>query len=158
MLLGSMLAEYENFTIAKESRDELPDLEMTKNKQNNYTKHKQGESVKNKERKFRLSGNCYICKKYGHRASDCRYKKANTSQKQNDALAATVLKNDSRKPNVWYLDSSETTHERLDQHRNDSKPRNAQKTNTTAQAENHFKTGHILKFDETKILGKEDNW
>ncbi|KAI4475426.1 hypothetical protein M0804_014325 [Polistes exclamans] len=46
---------------------------------------------------------------------------------------------------------------RLDQHRNDSKPRNAQKTNTTALAEHHFKTGHIFKFDETKILDKEDN-
>ncbi|KAI4491598.1 hypothetical protein M0804_002990 [Polistes exclamans] len=139
MLLGSMPAKYENFTIAIESRDELPDLEslkaklieeearrgevytvsgetsydnalVTKNKQNNYTKHKQGESVKNKERRFRFSGYCYICKKYRHRASDCRYKNANTSQKQNDALAATVLKNDSRKPNVWYLDSGATTH------------------------------------------------
>ncbi|KAI4489735.1 hypothetical protein M0804_003917 [Polistes exclamans] len=47
---------------------------------------------------------------------------------------------------------------RLDQHRNDSKPTNAQKTNTTALAEHHFKTGHIFKFDETKILDKEDNW
>ncbi|KAI4472863.1 hypothetical protein M0804_015578, partial [Polistes exclamans] len=46
---------------------------------------------------------------------------------------------------------------RLDQHRNDSKPTNAQKTNTTALAEHHFKTGHIFKFDETKILDKEDN-
>ncbi|KAI4494771.1 hypothetical protein M0804_000972 [Polistes exclamans] len=25
-------------------------------------------------------------------------------------------------------------------------------------AEHHFKTGHIFKFDETKILDKEDNW
>ncbi|KAI4476882.1 hypothetical protein M0804_013209 [Polistes exclamans] len=41
---------------------------------------------------------------------------------------------------------------------NDSKPRNAQKTNTTALAEHHFKTGYIFKFDETKILDKEDNW
>ncbi|KAI4485278.1 hypothetical protein M0804_006783 [Polistes exclamans] len=47
---------------------------------------------------------------------------------------------------------------RLDQHRNDSKPKNAQKTNTTALAEHHFKIGHIFKFDETKILDKEDNW
>ncbi|KAI4476528.1 hypothetical protein M0804_013507 [Polistes exclamans] len=47
---------------------------------------------------------------------------------------------------------------RLDQHRNDSKPRNAQKTNTTALAEHHFNTGHIFKFDETKILDKEENW
>ncbi|KAI4484083.1 hypothetical protein M0804_007539 [Polistes exclamans] len=47
---------------------------------------------------------------------------------------------------------------RLEQHRNDSKPKNAQKTNTTALAEHHFKTGHNFKFDETKILDKEDNW
>ncbi|KAI4476578.1 hypothetical protein M0804_013472 [Polistes exclamans] len=46
---------------------------------------------------------------------------------------------------------------RLEQHRNDSKPKNAQKTNTTALAEHHFKTGHNFKFDETKILDKEDN-
>ncbi|KAI4484959.1 hypothetical protein M0802_012916, partial [Mischocyttarus mexicanus] len=57
-----------------------------------------------------FSGNCYICKKYGYRASNCRYKNANTTQKQNDALTATVFKNDSRKLNVWYQDSGATTH------------------------------------------------
>ncbi|KAI4476545.1 hypothetical protein M0804_013524 [Polistes exclamans] len=31
------------------------------------------------------------------------------------------------------------------------------KTNTTALAEHHFKTGHIFRFDETKSLDKEDN-
>ncbi|KAI4476263.1 hypothetical protein M0804_013750 [Polistes exclamans] len=46
---------------------------------------------------------------------------------------------------------------RLEQHRNDSRPKKAQKTNTTALAEYHFKTEHNFKFDETKIFGKEDN-
>ncbi|KAI4476761.1 hypothetical protein M0804_013305 [Polistes exclamans] len=64
----------------------------------------------------------------------------------------------------WYVkptssgQTKQKLKKRLDQHRNDSKPRNAQKTNTTALAEHHFKTGHIFKFDETKILDKEDNW
>ncbi|KAI4492377.1 hypothetical protein M0804_002168 [Polistes exclamans] len=47
---------------------------------------------------------------------------------------------------------------RLDQHKNDCKPMNAQKSNITALAEHHFSTGHNFKFDETNILDKEDNW
>ncbi|KAI4487261.1 hypothetical protein M0804_005410 [Polistes exclamans] len=46
---------------------------------------------------------------------------------------------------------------RLDQHKNDCKPMNAQKSNITALAEHHFSTGHNFKFDETNILDKEDN-
>ncbi|KAI4476983.1 hypothetical protein M0804_013163 [Polistes exclamans] len=47
---------------------------------------------------------------------------------------------------------------RLEQHKNDCKPTNAQKNNTTALAEHHFKTGHKFKFEKTAILDKEDNW
>ncbi|KAI4476044.1 hypothetical protein M0804_013913 [Polistes exclamans] len=47
---------------------------------------------------------------------------------------------------------------RLEQHKNDCKPINAQKSNITALAEHHFSTGHNFKFDETNILDKEDNW
>ncbi|KAI4476880.1 hypothetical protein M0804_013207 [Polistes exclamans] len=47
---------------------------------------------------------------------------------------------------------------RLEQHKNDCKPINAQKSNITALAEHHFTTGHKFKFDETNILDKEDNW
>lgn len=47
---------------------------------------------------------------------------------------------------------------RIDQHRNDCKPTNAQKSNTTALAEHHFKTGHNFKFDTATILDIEDNW
>ncbi|KAI4481669.1 hypothetical protein M0804_009190 [Polistes exclamans] len=47
---------------------------------------------------------------------------------------------------------------RLEQHKNDCKSINAQKSNITALAEHHFITGHNFKFDETDILDKEDNW
>ncbi|KAI4476739.1 hypothetical protein M0804_013356 [Polistes exclamans] len=47
---------------------------------------------------------------------------------------------------------------RLEQHKNDCKPINAQKSNITALAEHHFSTEHKFKFDETNILDKEDNW
>ncbi|KAI4474386.1 hypothetical protein M0804_014887 [Polistes exclamans] len=47
---------------------------------------------------------------------------------------------------------------RLQQHKNDCKPINAQKSNITALAEHHFITGHKFKFDETNILDKEDSW
>ncbi|KAI4476581.1 hypothetical protein M0804_013475 [Polistes exclamans] len=47
---------------------------------------------------------------------------------------------------------------RLEQHKNDCKPMNAQKSNITALAEHHFSTGHNFKFDETNILDKGDNW
>ncbi|KAI4476481.1 hypothetical protein M0804_013552 [Polistes exclamans] len=47
---------------------------------------------------------------------------------------------------------------RLEQHKNDCKPTNAQKSNITALAEHHFSTGDNFKFDEKNILDKEDNW
>ncbi|KAI4487237.1 hypothetical protein M0804_005386 [Polistes exclamans] len=47
---------------------------------------------------------------------------------------------------------------RLDQHKNDCKPININKTNTTALAEHHFKTGHNFKFDAATILDLEENW
>ncbi|KAI4476868.1 hypothetical protein M0804_013195 [Polistes exclamans] len=37
---------------------------------------------------------------------------------------------------------------RLDQHKNDCKPINISKTNTTALAEHHFKTGHIFNLTQ----------
>ncbi|KAI4476158.1 hypothetical protein M0804_013821 [Polistes exclamans] len=46
---------------------------------------------------------------------------------------------------------------RLEQHKNDCKPTNAQEINTTALAEHHFKTGHKFIFEETAILDREDN-
>ncbi|KAI4476763.1 hypothetical protein M0804_013307 [Polistes exclamans] len=46
---------------------------------------------------------------------------------------------------------------RLEQHTNDCKSTNAQKSNITALAEHHFIRGHKFKFDETDILDKEDN-
>lgn len=47
---------------------------------------------------------------------------------------------------------------RLDQHKNDCKPINILKTNSTALADHHFKTGHNFKFDMATILDIEENW
>ncbi|KAI4474396.1 hypothetical protein M0804_014882, partial [Polistes exclamans] len=47
---------------------------------------------------------------------------------------------------------------RLDLHKNDCKPVNVNKTNTTALAKHHFNTGHIFKFDAATILDLEENW
>ncbi|KAI4476298.1 hypothetical protein M0804_013714 [Polistes exclamans] len=47
---------------------------------------------------------------------------------------------------------------RVDQQRNDRKLTNAEKTNTTALAEHHFKTGHNFKLEIATILYIEDNW
>ncbi|KAI4476046.1 hypothetical protein M0804_013915 [Polistes exclamans] len=46
---------------------------------------------------------------------------------------------------------------RLDQQKNDCKPINVNKTNTTALDEHHFKTGHTFKFDAATILDLEEN-
>ncbi|KAI4476488.1 hypothetical protein M0804_013559 [Polistes exclamans] len=50
-----------------------------------------------------------------------------------------------------------TVKKKLEQHKNDCKPTNAQKNSTTALADHHFKKGHKFKFDETAILEREDN-
>ncbi|KAI4476482.1 hypothetical protein M0804_013553 [Polistes exclamans] len=47
---------------------------------------------------------------------------------------------------------------RLDQHKNDCKPSNANKTNTTALAAHHLTTGHNFNFDAATILDLEENW
>ncbi|XP_043500000.1 atrial natriuretic peptide receptor 3 [Polistes fuscatus] len=57
-----------------------------------------------------------------------------------------------------WTNKNRNSKKRLDQHRNDCKPTNVQKTNTTALAEHHFNTGHKFKFDKATILDREDNW
>ncbi|XP_044588865.1 uncharacterized protein LOC123268048 [Cotesia glomerata] len=46
---------------------------------------------------------------------------------------------------------------RLDQYKNDCRPINILKTNSTALANHHFKTGHNFKFNMATILDIEDN-
>ncbi|KAI4478021.1 hypothetical protein M0804_012212 [Polistes exclamans] len=58
----------------------------------------------------------------------------------------------------WFGQTKQKLKNRLGQHRNDCKPTNVKKINTTALAEHHFKTGHNFKFDATTILDLEDNW
>lgn len=63
---------------------------------------------KNKEKQFKFNGNFYTCKKYGHRAKDCRSKSNNLTQKHSDAMTATAFNNYCKNSNVWYLDSGAT--------------------------------------------------
>ncbi|XP_014614687.1 PREDICTED: uncharacterized protein LOC106792699, partial [Polistes canadensis] len=46
---------------------------------------------------------------------------------------------------------------KIEQHRNDCKPTNVQKSNTTLVVKHHFKTRHEFKFEDTAILDREDN-
>lgn len=102
MLLSSIPSEYENFAIAIESRDELPTLKTLKiklieeearrednsaeeDKSNNnalMTKKKFNKNTKYKERQPKLNENCHICKKFGHRAKECRFKSDNPKTKR----------------------------------------------------------------------------
>ncbi|KAI4484545.1 hypothetical protein M0804_007111 [Polistes exclamans] len=59
---------------------------------------------------------------------------------------------------VLYWSNETEIKKRLDQHKNDCKPINVNKTNTTALAEHHLKTGHTFKFDAATILDLEENW
>lgn len=129
MLLSSLPAEYENFAIAIESRDQLPNLESLKIKlieeearrgetcdaadqdQNNaLVTKKKYKNTKFKEKQFKFNGNCNVCKKYGHRAKECRFKHENVTQKRSDSMTAIAFKSHSKKANVWYLDSCATMH------------------------------------------------
>lgn len=129
MLLSSLPAEYKNFAIAIESRDQLLNLENLKIKlieeeargensnisdqdRNNalVIKKKYNKDMKIKERQFKFNGNCNICRKYGHCAKDCRFKNDNVTQKRSDAMTAMAYKTYSKNLNIWYLDSGATIH------------------------------------------------
>ena len=136
MLLNSLPAEYENFCVAIESRDELPhpenlkiklieeearrgengvasseatdknDALITKRKTaNKFVKQKEKE--KYKQTKF--NGTCHVCKKYGHRAAECRSKTERTQMKREDAMTAVALRS-FQESGTWCLDSGATTH------------------------------------------------
>lgn len=63
------------------------------------TKRKFNKSMKSKKEQTKFNGNCNICKKYGHYASDCRFKNENKVQKKNDTMTVVAFNNYSKKPN-----------------------------------------------------------
>jgi len=137
MMLGSLPIEYENFRIAIESRDEIPNIEalksklieeearqndkvaqkdtrdnalVSKNKTSRNTEPwKKGKINESKPRKF--EGKCFKCDKIGHRSRDCRTKsKGYAANKADDALVAVAHNAEEPATDIWCLDSGATSH------------------------------------------------
>ena len=129
MLLNSLPTEFENFSIAMESRDDIPKLENLKLKLIEEEARQSDRAVKisnidegnalftknrarSNPRKF--FGKCFVCGKFGHKSQDCTTK---TSQNkfdnvyECDAMTAIACNAEvARKQNTWYLDKGATRH------------------------------------------------
>jgi len=106
MLLSCLPEEFENFRVAIESRDEIPEISVIKaklveedarrgNKNNGNSEalysraqntNKRENPKKNCNTQNKFLGKCFKCGKVGHRASDCR-----TKLPQNKAKCADTL-------------------------------------------------------------------
>lgn len=102
MLLSSLPEEYENFSVAIESRDQIPTVDFLKGKlieeearrngqekkedgtttalvsrkaQTNKDPSKHKGATRNDQRKRKFNGNCFTCGKYGHPANLCRLRR-----------------------------------------------------------------------------------
>lgn len=148
MLLTNLPNSFENFVVAIETRDKLPDFETIRLKlleegvrkeekdvQENssqavyaHTHHKSYEQrrtdgratvataaarTNNKKDDKKFQGKCFVCKKSGHRASECRNKKKDKKVKAehtNNCVMHVSTDKYSTKPNVWCVDSGATSH------------------------------------------------
>ncbi|KAI4475425.1 hypothetical protein M0804_014324 [Polistes exclamans] len=78
---------------------------------------------------------------------------------ENKKRIKLLLKNNNNPTSLIHMVFRQTKQKlkkRLEQHKKDCKPTNAQMSNITALAEHHFITGHKFKFDETDIFDRED--
>ncbi|KAI4478519.1 hypothetical protein M0804_011842 [Polistes exclamans] len=153
------------FTMEVENNGTLPFLDM------NIIRNEDGSIVTNWYVKPTSSGRCInynsnhpMSQKIGvikgllFRAMTLSSKKFHIENKKRIEL---ILKNNNYPTSLIHMVFRQTKQKlkkRLEQHKNDCKSTNAQKSNITALAEHHFITGHKFKFDETDILDREDNW
>lgn len=127
ILLSSLPQQYENFVIAMETRDSLPNLislkqklleegerrkserEENTNQQafNMRTKNKEkDEKVTFKNGKHKFNGKCFSCGRTGHYANKCDKKKQQQQQQSFSVLAVAETLNKKQ----WYIDSGATAH------------------------------------------------
>ncbi|XP_070519711.1 uncharacterized protein [Cardiocondyla obscurior] len=139
MILNSLPSEYENFCIAIDSRDAIPNIEALRSKlieeearqKERDAKHNTQEekdaliakdkfksinkyvkqNQRNSKNKLKFSGKCFKCDKVGHRAADCKSEKRQTHKANaEDAMSVAVLSLEAHHSNEWCLDSGATRH------------------------------------------------
>lgn len=139
MLLNSLPEEYENFSIAMESRDDIPTLEVLKAKlkeeearqidrttddkksdallaRGSYNRRKQPHTnTKDRDTKTnfnKFDGKCFNCGKIGHKSRYCRSRlNQNKTSSTDNALTAIACNAElTTKSGVWCLDSGATRH------------------------------------------------
>lgn len=139
MLLSSLPEEFESFTVAIESRDEIPNINSLKIKLleeearqterdgrsekarkndtgdeallTKTTKHTNSRMNKNKNKSQpKFTGKCYECGKIGHKGADCYTKKKRDAKAKDDAMTAIACNTKIEKSNIWCLDSAATKH------------------------------------------------
>lgn len=139
MLLWSLSEEYENFTVAIESRDEIPSIGNLKiklieeearqterdgrhdgerrseaNSEALYTKAMKSTNFRanknNLKQRTKFNGKCYECGKMGHKGAECYIRKKREMKKTDDAMTAIACNVEVKKSNIWCLDSAATKH------------------------------------------------
>lgn len=127
MMLYSLPQSFENFRIAIESRDDLPnpdslkikiieEAEARRNIANTTEQSSEQEVLYSRQRKTgkKYTVECFKCKKKGHKAKEC-WSKVNQSNKGNVSLyctGETCLNTNNNKGKVykWCIDSGCTSH------------------------------------------------
>jgi transposase InsO family protein len=133
MLLGSLPAEFENFSVAIESRDDIPSFENLKLKlveeearqidrvipsnqdcNSNSALVTKGRRANKKTDTQKPNLKCYNCGKMGHKSRICWSKPKNDGKNknnENDAMTVVACNTElTNSRNTWYLDSGATRH------------------------------------------------
>jgi hypothetical protein len=133
MLLGSLPAEFENFSVAIESRDDIPSFENLKLKlveeearqidrvipsnqdcNSNSALVTKGRRANKKTDTQKPNLKCYNCGKMGHKSRVCWSKPKNDGKNknnENDAMTVVACNTElTNSRNTWYLDSGATRH------------------------------------------------
>lgn len=135
MLLSSLSKEFDNFVVAMETRDNLPNFSLLKQKilEEGKRKREQDESEKastqqqafaaqpknkefnrkdNNRKNFKkqFKGKCYVCGVTGHYANKCDKRGEKQQEKQQALTMLAATEASSLQKELWYVDSGATSH------------------------------------------------